>query len=80
MRTCQILLVLRNQAARIGPRGFSRDEAPELYDLAQLARASDGPSCVFRGIRFPLRCGLWKYVVDPLSREFLVATDGGLFE
>lgn len=36
-----------------------------------------GRSVVFGGVKFGLRFGIWRYVVDPGTGKYLVAAEGG---
>lgn len=70
---------LREQRQKItGWPDFDRADAPELYDLARAADLTpDGRrEFYFRGVRFRLRFGLRRYVVDPKTGGFLI---GGRF-
>jgi hypothetical protein len=70
---------LREQRQKIaGWPHFERADAPELYDLAIAAdRAPDGRrEFYFRGVRFRLKFGFRRYVVDPKTGAFLI---GGRF-
>jgi len=73
----RLLSVLRWQSARIGRRRFARHQAPELWDLSMAAAGRRGKFLRYRGIKFPLRHGIWVYVADPHSYETLVAAQGG---
>ena len=74
----RLLSVLRTQRQRIGNREFSRAEAPELCDLAMAVdRVPHGkPSFIFHGVRFWLKFGFRRYVLDPETGETLT---GGRF-
>lgn len=73
-----LLNTLREQRARIGSRQFERADAPELFDLSIAAdRAPHGKrSFVFQGVRFRLKFGFRRYVIDPATGEMLT---GGRF-
>jgi len=68
-----MLAQLRAEREKIGAREFHRAEAPNLYDLAAAASSARGKSVRFRGVRFPCRFGLWRYVFCPQTRQTLVA-------
>lgn len=70
-----LLNTLREQQARIGSGEFARIKAPELYDLGM---AADHVACgrrtfEFRGVRFGLKFGFRRYVVDLETGETLTA-------
>ncbi len=69
---------LRAESARIKYGYFERTAAPTLYDLAQAAKVARGRFVSFRGVRFQLAFGFWKYVRDPETGGTLVGTSGGL--
>ena len=74
----QLLMRLRRQSETIGCGLFRAELAPDLYELAQHASADHGRRFVsFRGIRFPLKFGIWKYIIDPETGETLVSVSGG---
>lgn len=70
---------LRQQSERHGGQHFSREQAPELFELAQMADATPAgrSSFLLNGVRFPLRFGFRRYVVDPETGAFLVG--GSMF-
>lgn len=72
-----LLKQLRAESAQVSRGYFSRDAAPYLYDLAQAAKVARGNRVYFCGVRFPLRFGIWKYVIDPETGLPLVAASGG---
>ena len=71
-----LLRLLRQQRRAINERRgyFSREDAPDLFALAEAAdRVSRGrDSFNFRGVRFELRFGFRRYVVDPETGDILV--------
>lgn len=60
-----------------GAHHFDRHQCPLLFGLAQAARDATGRSVEFQGVRFGLRFGIWRYVVDPGTGKYLVAAGGG---
>lgn len=73
----RLLSTLRTQRARIGARVYSRGEAPELFDLGRAAdQAPRGRrTFIFQGVRFAMKFGFRRYVLDPETGETL--TGGG---
>lgn len=72
----RLLEILRWQARNLSHGFFTRDTAPELFDLGIAAKDKRGRSMVFRGIRFPLKHGLVVSVRDPQTGEALVGAGG----
>lgn len=72
----RLLSILRQQSARTGGGRFVRHQAPELWDLAIAAAPRRGKFLRYRGIKFPLRYGIWTYVTDPHTDKTLVAVQG----
>lgn len=60
-----------------GAHRFNHHQCPLLFGLAQAARDAQGRSVEFAGVRFGLRFGIWRYVVDPGTGKYLVAAEGG---
>lgn len=75
----RLLDTLRQQKARIQYGYFRREAAPELYDLGLAAAASPWRTVRYGGIRFELRFGWWRYVIDPETGETLTGADNGMF-
>lgn len=71
-----LLAKLRAERELIGARQFDRIEAPTLYALAITARSARGRFVSFRGVRFPCKFGLWRYICDPQTGSTLVAVSG----
>lgn len=70
-----LLRTLREQQRQIAGRSdFTRADAPDLYELAMAADAvRRGRRTVdFRGVRFPLKFGFRRYVIDPDTGQTLV--------
>lgn len=74
----RLLSILREQRARIGAREYSRAQAPELFDLGKAAdQAPRGRrTFMFQGVRFSMKFGFRRYVLDPETGETLT---GGCF-
>lgn len=70
-----LLTTLREQRARIGAREYSGAQAPELYDLGIAAeQAPRGRrTFTFQGVRFSMKFGFRRYVLDPETGETLTA-------
>lgn len=74
-RAAALLQTLRRQARSIEGKGYyQRSDAPDLFELAE---AADGAprgrrSFVFRGVRFEMKFGFRRYVIDPETGETLV--------
>lgn len=75
----RLLDTLRLQKSRIRYGFFRREAAPELFDLGLAAAAARGRTVRFGGVRFELRFGWWKYVIDPETGETLTGADSGFF-
>lgn len=59
--------------------GYSKYETGSpLIELANAAAYASGRHIVWRGIRFPLRHGLFLAVLDPRTRKPLIFTNGGI--
>lgn len=71
----RLLSTLRDQRARIGAREYSRAQAPELFDLGKAAdQAPRGRrTFTFQGVRFSMKFGFRRYVLDPETGETLTA-------
>lgn len=74
----QILHRLRAESARRGNSGYRFSEKGFLIELAYAAAHSTQRSILWRGIRFPLRQGIWLAVLDPETGKGLVNTTGGM--
>ncbi|GAB1393335.1 hypothetical protein MASR1M60_14980 [Rhodocyclaceae bacterium] len=72
----RLIDTLRRQSRAIGGRFFTREAAPELFDLAIEAKYQRGRTMLFRGIRFPLKYGWHVYVCDPETSETLIGAGG----
>lgn len=72
----RLLEIIRWQAQQLGHGFFTREVAPELFDLAIAAKYRRGRSLVFQGVRFPLKHGWHVYVCDPDTGETLVGAGG----
>lgn len=71
----RLLCTLREQRARIGAAEYSRTQAPELFDLGRAAdQAPRGRrTFTFQGVRFSMKFGFRRYVLDPETGETLTA-------
>lgn len=72
-----LLKQLREERAQLVGYRFGKADAPELYALAKEASVANGRFVRYKGVRFPMRFGFWRYVLDPETGECLVAADGG---
>ncbi len=72
-RKRRLLATLRRQAHSIGHGFFSRETAPELFDLATTAKYRRGKFVRFGGMKFPLQHGWSVYVADPQTGDVLVS-------
>ena len=74
----ELLAMLRSESIRRENSAYQINDGGLLIDLAYAAANSTKRSITWRGIRFPLRVGIWLTVLDPETLKPLVSTQGGV--